>query len=79
MTKLLACVRVAPCIAMVLIAAPARAQLEGTLFTEAEERVYLDYLREEFLHRLAWWQWSAAECRSGEFWGWMTEVLRAIH
>jgi hypothetical protein len=36
-------------------------------------------LREEFLHRLAWWQWSAAECRSGEFWGWMTEVLRAIH
>jgi hypothetical protein len=36
-------------------------------------------LRDEFLQRLAWWQWSAAECRSGVFWDWMTEKLRAIH
>ena len=32
--------------------------------------------RTEFLHRLAWWQWSAAECRSGAFWGWMTGILQ---
>jgi hypothetical protein len=31
--------------------------------------------RTEFLHRLAWWQWSVAECRSGAFWGWMTGIL----
>lgn len=36
-------------------------------------------LREEFLHRLAWWQWQVAEFRNGTFWDWMTEVLRAIH
>lgn len=34
-------------------------------------------LREEFLHRLAWWQWTAAECRSGAFWRWMIGVLDA--
>ena len=33
--------------------------------------------RAEFLHRLAWWQWSAAECRSGQFWEWMIGVLNA--
>lgn len=53
MTKLLACIRIATCITMVPIAVPARAQLEGTLFTEPEERVYLDYLREEFLRNSA--------------------------
>jgi hypothetical protein len=31
--------------------------------------------REEFLHRLAWWQWTTEECRSGEFWRWMRCVL----
>jgi hypothetical protein len=36
-----------------LLAANARAQLEGTLFTEPEERAYLDYLRGEFLRNNA--------------------------
>lgn len=31
--------------------------------------------RIEFLHRLAWWQWSAGEIRSGKFWPWMIEEL----
>jgi hypothetical protein len=31
--------------------------------------------REEFLHRLAWWQWSAGEIRGGKFWPWMIEEL----
>jgi hypothetical protein len=35
-------------------------------------------LREEFLHRLAWWQWSTAECRDGSFWPWMQGVLSDI-
>jgi hypothetical protein len=32
-------------------------------------------LREEFLHRLAWWQWTRRECESGAFWQWITGVL----
>lgn len=44
---------------------------------EDAERQPSPELREEFLHRLAWWQWSAAECRSGMFWGWITGVLNA--
>ena len=43
---------------------------------DAENQPGLD-MRTEFLHRLAWWQWSAAECRSGQFWGWMVGVLNA--
>jgi hypothetical protein len=35
--------------------------------------------RIEFLHRLAYWQWSEQECRSGAFWDWMKETLLAIH
>jgi len=31
--------------------------------------------RAEFLHRLAWWQWSVAECRNGAFWQWINGVL----
>jgi hypothetical protein len=31
--------------------------------------------RREFLHRLAWWQWSPAECLAGDIWPWLTEVL----
>jgi len=33
-------------------------------------------LRIEFLHRLAWWQWSPIE--SAEFWKWIQGVLREI-
>ncbi len=53
MTKRLVCVRIALCMAVAVNVAPARAQLEGTLFTKPEERVYLDYLREEFLRNSA--------------------------
>lgn len=31
--------------------------------------------RTEFLHRLAWWQWSMTEIRNGKFWPWMLEEL----
>lgn len=31
--------------------------------------------RQEFLRRLAYWQWSQAECESGEFWKWMRGAL----
>lgn len=31
--------------------------------------------RQEFLRRLAYWQWSMAECESGEFWTWMRGIL----
>ncbi len=34
--------------------------------------------REEFLHRLAWWQWTAEECRSGGFWHWAQGVMREV-
>lgn len=33
--------------------------------------------RHEFLRRLAYWQWTQAECESGEFWLWMRGVLAA--
>lgn len=33
--------------------------------------------RREFLHRLAWWQWSMAEMRAGMFWPWITKQLEA--
>lgn len=36
-----------------LLAADAQAQLEGTLFTQPNEREYLDYLRQEFLRNNA--------------------------
>ncbi len=38
---------------LLLMAAPASAQMQGTLFTLPDERVYLDYLRDEFLLRNA--------------------------
>lgn len=31
--------------------------------------------RTEFLHRLAWWQWSPMEMESGVAWQWVTERL----
>lgn len=34
--------------------------------------------RQRFLARLAWWQWSADECASGEFWRWADRWLPAI-
>lgn len=34
--------------------------------------------RVEFLERLAWWQWSAAECASGLFWDWLLRAIAAI-
>lgn len=33
--------------------------------------------REEFLRRLAWWQWTPAECESDRFWDWMKGQMRA--
>jgi hypothetical protein len=33
--------------------------------------------RTEFLHRLAWWQWSIAECETGQFWSWAKEQMCA--
>ena len=32
--------------------------------------------RTEFLHRLAWWQWSTAECAAGKNWPWIIKALR---
>lgn len=34
--------------------------------------------REEFLHRLAWWQWSADECASGAFWRWFKNNIEGV-
>lgn len=34
--------------------------------------------RREFLHRLAWWQWSTEEVREPLFWEWLGELLE-IH
>lgn len=31
--------------------------------------------RIEFLHRLAWWQWTSEECEGPEFWRWMKGVI----
>jgi hypothetical protein len=36
-------------------------------------------IREEFLHRLAWWQWSPSECAQGLVWPWLIERLNASH
>lgn len=33
--------------------------------------------RTEFLHRLAWWQWSPAECETAVFWNWLKEQMGA--
>lgn len=33
--------------------------------------------RTEFLHRLAWWQWSPAECETALFWDWIRGEMRA--
>ena len=38
---------------VIALAVPVHAQLQGTLFTEPEERDYLDYLRQEFLRSRA--------------------------
>jgi hypothetical protein len=35
-------------------------------------------LRREFLHRLAWWQWSPEEWEQGRAWVWLTETLGAL-
>jgi hypothetical protein len=35
-------------------------------------------VREEFLHRLAWWQWSREEVQNGAFWRWASGALRAV-
>lgn len=34
-------------------------------------------VRESFLYRLAWWQWSPDECESGQFWRWIMKVMCA--
>lgn len=49
MNKIVAYVRMAACCSMALLTVEARAQLEGTLFTQPDEREYLDYLRQEFM------------------------------
>lgn len=33
--------------------------------------------RQDFLNRLAYWQWSPNECRDGVVWPWLIEVLSA--
>lgn len=33
--------------------------------------------RIEFLHRLAWWQWSTRECEQDIFWQWLIGILNA--
>lgn len=35
-------------------------------------------LRTEFLRRLAWWQWSAAEMSHGAIWPWLIGVLNEL-
>jgi hypothetical protein len=46
--KLASAFRIAAYYALALAATQVQAQLEGTLFTQPDEREYLDYLREEF-------------------------------
>lgn len=53
MSRIAPGLRLTACCFALLLAANARAQLEGTLFTEPEEREYLDFLREEFLRNNA--------------------------
>lgn len=36
-------------------------------------------LRREFLHRIAWWQWTTEEVKGLDFWHWMEEKLREVH
>lgn len=52
MTTLSTLLRLTLCMPVVL-ATQAHAQIEGTLFTSPDERVYLDYLRDEFLRNSA--------------------------
>lgn len=42
---------------------------------EDHERQPSADLRAEFLHRLAWWQWTTAEVRTGMFWNWLEARL----
>lgn len=35
-------------------------------------------LREEFLHRLAWWQWTMAEMQGSQFWSWFERTIGEI-
>lgn len=35
-------------------------------------------VRTEFLHRLAWWQWSIDEIRKGELWRWFGKVADEV-
>lgn len=36
------------------------------------------WLRTEFLHRIAWWQWSMDEMRAGLFWPWLLKKLEDV-
>ncbi len=47
--KTSAIIRLVTCATFALLAGTARAQLEGGLFTQPDEREYLDYLRQQFL------------------------------
>lgn len=42
---------------------------------EDEAKQPSEELRREFLHRLAWWQWSESEIERGEIWPWLVEQL----
>ena len=35
--------------------------------------------RNEFLRRLAWWQWSEDEMDKGAIWPWLTGILNEVH
>lgn len=48
---------------------PAADVCTGQPMTEAE--------RLDFLHRLAWWQWSVDEVRRGDIWPWLFKQIKA--
>lgn len=36
-------------------------------------------LRREFLHRVAWWQWTTEEVKGPQFWAWLEGRLGEVH
>ncbi|MDP2141280.1 MAG: hypothetical protein Q8L20_10760 [Gammaproteobacteria bacterium] len=54
----------------------AAAAIYPSLLADAENQPD-EQTRIEFLHRLAWWQWSPDECARGAVWPWLIGVLNA--
>lgn len=55
----------------------AAAAIYPQALTEYKNQPTLD-VRMDFLHRLAWWQWTPAECEGPVFWDWLESVLKGV-